>query len=141
METESEPQFMSPKPISHPPESASEEEPLPFPVDGAFLKAAHKRAAEAVPELAAYTPEVRAMSPNVLLLYTVPTPLPGALTLTRITRVVVNAEGQIIKLSTSRGVGPLTRTSNLSAGNQGDLPLTPPHNTPGKTPRSFPTGC
>jgi hypothetical protein len=93
-----------------------EADEMPFSVDDAFLNAAHQRVIERAPELAPHTPEVRSMPPNILLIYTVPTPLPGALTLTRITRVVVDAEGQIVKLSTSRGAGRMTRVSKVSTG-------------------------
>mgnify|MGYP001149559352 CR=1 FL=1 len=82
---------------------AAPEPPMPFPVDEDFLAAAHERVAEAAPEVAALKPQVRSMPPNVLLIYTTSTSLPDAATLTRITRAVIDAQGQIVKLTTSRG--------------------------------------
>lgn len=88
---------------------------MPFPIDDAFIEAAHQRVVEQMPELAAHQPEVRPSPPNVLLIYTVPTPVPGALTMMRITRAVVNKKGKIVKLSTSKGAGPALRVE-LGAG-------------------------
>jgi hypothetical protein len=82
---------------------AAPETPMPFTVDEDFLAAAHERVAEDAPEIASLSPQVRPMPPNIVLIYTTTTPLHDGLTLTRITRAVIDAEGQIVKLSTSRG--------------------------------------
>ncbi len=72
-------------------------------LDEAFITAAHARIAEAMPAVADLTPDVRPRPPHVLLVYTQETPLPEGASLTRITRATLDAEGKVVKLSTSRG--------------------------------------
>ena len=98
-----------PRPVP-PPEPASsgasdeeEEEVLPFPVDDDFLAAAHERVVEKMPDLEPLKPEVRAAPPHVLLLYKDTTSLPDGRSLKRVTRALFDEQGDVVKLSTSRG--------------------------------------
>mgnify|MGYP005833474845 CR=1 FL=1 len=95
-----------PKPLSSTPNDEAvpaSYEGMPFPLDDDFLKAVHARVVERAPALESIIPEIRAKPPNIVLIYRVATALPDGHTLTRATRVTVNPEGKILKLSTSRG--------------------------------------
>ena len=84
--------------------AAGEEPLLPFPVDAALLKTVGEAIAGSMPEFAGVDPEIHAKGERVVLLYKLEIPAQGGGQLHRRTvRAVVNAEGEIVKLSASRG--------------------------------------
>jgi hypothetical protein len=56
-----------------------------------------------MPEVASVDPEVRVKGERVVLLYKLEIPGPGSQVHQRTVRAVVNAGGEIVKLSASRG--------------------------------------
>jgi hypothetical protein len=89
---------------AQPGEQAAGEEPLlPFPVGEALLETVGEAIAESMPEIAGAVPEVHAKGERVVLLYKLEFPAQGGQSHRRTVRAVINAEGEIVKLSASRG--------------------------------------